>query len=445
MAQKNNKHRRDFMNAACVAIEKGDFIPIFGDTIRNEHIFDVDDDDNIGIKQAFWGNDTPIYRGDMLPVAHELAQQVDVVGRDIDKSLLDGGTETETKMPKGAPNLAIDFERMNVTEELAYYWVKSFEASEDDDLKYPLADSFNIARVAQYLTFISQEFPIVTNKRYLNFLKKTLLNGAKELANIEGNEEEIAFLGHLERHLRDFSFADLVTELDFPRFYGRLATPQDDPVRLLAKLNQKLYITTSYHNFIERELEALHKKPRTRICRWHDDIKLPDALCDQQGEMLTVNEPIVFHLFGIEECPESLVLSENDYLEFLWALGRDKISANDSGLNIIPNYVESSLRNNPLLLLGYRLHDWDLRMVLRGLLRSRQEKVTRRGPMKNTSMAIQIDIAKQPLVTDPVHAEAYLHNYYGEQVNNLSVEFDDCAAFVKALYEKYMSGDWEEV
>lgn len=437
----SSRQRRAFLKAACKAIQGGDLIPIIGDTIRNEHIFDVDNDDNIGLKWSFWEGSNPLYLGDMQPINRE-AQQINAAEMDIEQNITHEAASKAKAPVKAVPrrhhNLPVDFEKMNITEELAYYWVKSFEEEEDEELKYPLADSFNIARVAQYLTFFSQEYPIDAKSYYLEFLKKTLLKGACEAAKMAGNEEEIAFIAHLRRWIEDYTFSDLVTELDFPRFKGKGVKSIDDPLYLLANLNQKLYITTSYHDFIERELEAANKKPRTRICRWHDAIQLRPEYVDEPGEWPTVEEPIVFHLFGIEQSPESLVLSENDYLDLLLALGRDQIAEDHEGLSIIPPYVERGLKNFPLLLLGYRLHDWDLRVILRGLCRMRKEDS---GNRNNNSMAIQIDIKKQPLVVDATHAETYLRNYYGQQVKNLSVEFDDSTQFVKELWAKYRNDD----
>jgi hypothetical protein len=43
-------------------------------------------------------------------------------------------------------------------------------------------------------------------------------------------------------------------------------------------------------------------------------------------------EPLVYHLHGFDQVPPSLVLSEDDYLEFLVAIPRDK----GRNIDIIP-------------------------------------------------------------------------------------------------------------
>ena len=440
MTHKTSKQRQLFMEAACEAIDEGRFISIIGDTIRNEHIFDINNDNNIGLHRAFWDNEEPIYRTDTKPITQEMAQMMNAHHLDIDQNIsdeIDCSDESIQQDEKWVHNLSIDFEKMNITEELAYFWAKSLERDEGEDLKYPLADSFNIARVAQFITFLDDRD---AKKEYLKFLKHTLLKGAYEVAKLEGDEEEIAYINHLNKRVREFNtFSDLVAELDFPRFPMGKSRSTEDPIHLLANLGQELYITTSYHNFIERELESINRKPRTRICHWHDGIKVSPEHKDVLGEVPSRESPIVFHLFGLEDYPESLILSENDYLDMLWALGRNEIGANHTGLEIIPSYVEAGLRDSPLLLLGYRLHDWDLRVVLRGLCRDRQGVPER---LENKSMAIQIDIQKQPLVIDADHAEAYLRNYYGKQVSNLNVDFDASLTFVKALCDQYYSWEW---
>ncbi len=92
MSKKQNRQRRLFMQAACEAIDEGRFIPIIGDTIRNEHIFDIDDDNNIGLSRTFWDNERPVYRADTKPISHETAQNIN----DVDQSMSVEGDKPNT-------------------------------------------------------------------------------------------------------------------------------------------------------------------------------------------------------------------------------------------------------------------------------------------------------------------------------------------------------------
>ena len=418
----------DFLKQAIAAMPSGNLIPIIGDTIRNERIFDPDNDKKMGI------------------------------GAKIKEHL-------------EAENVRINFDRLNITEELACFWVKKINeeaeqaaaeakqaaadakqgnlkavkemearareveqrAKEAEQLRYPLADSYNLARVAQFLSLIKGGKN--TKEDYLTYLKNILLDEMYEAAEANNDREEMAYITHLGYEIDEMensiSFSEIVTELDLPR--------NDDPVRMLAQLNLSLYITTSYYDFIEREIEASGRKPRSRLCHWSNFTVKKEH--QEDDEEPTQDSPVVYHLFGMEQYPESMVLSEDDHLDLLWELAWNAKSAKKNGESIIPNYIGEKLNSSshPLLLLGYRLHDWDLRVVLRGLLR---ERIKEKYIDSKSSIALQIDIEKQPLVRNVAQATAYLKEYYDQAC--LDVEFGDATEFVKNLtssyYKRYRNG-----
>jgi hypothetical protein len=382
-----------FFDKYCSAIQRGKFIPIIGDTIRTAHIFDIDNDNDIG-----------------MALAHSQPDKLErsVVGR----GQLDEIEKEET--------YEIDWRKFNVTEELAYRWGKS------ESVNYPLKDGFQIARVAQYHT-LAQQYRVAAKEGYLDFLKKTLMREAYQIEQAAGNEEEMAFITELFIE-KTLSFSHLVHELDFPRFENG----KEDPLKILAHLPLNIYLTTSYHNFLERELEAADKRPRTRLCFWNIG---PDDVAAQfqssPDDRPSVEEPIVYHLLGLEQYPESMVLSEDDYLNLLWAIARNEPGSSHRGGGIIPSYLEAELRDASLLLLGYRLEDWDLRVLFWGMLRSRQEVRQPRWP----SAAIQLDLAEQPLIQDEIQAEEYLKKYFNQI--KLDVRFGDSDDFVFQLGEEW--------
>jgi hypothetical protein len=57
--------------------------------------------------------------------------------------------------------------------------------------------------------------------------------------------------------------------------------------------------------------------------------------------------------------PESLVLTEDDYLEFLVELTRDR--------NLIPLSMREATAESSLLFVGYRLSDWTFRVIFRSI------------------------------------------------------------------------------
>ncbi len=72
--------------------------------------------------------------------------------------------------------------------------------------------------------------------------------------------------------------------------------------------------------------------------------------------------PIVYHLHGHRSVPESLVLTEDDYIDFLVRISGDSA--------LLPPIIQSSLTNKMLLFVGYSLADWTFRVIFRGLLLS---------------------------------------------------------------------------
>ena len=79
--------------------------------------------------------------------------------------------------------------------------------------------------------------------------------------------------------------------------------------------------------------------------------------------------PIVFHLHGHLDVPESLVLTEDDYLDFLVAVSRDA--------ELLPHQIQRALAGTSLLFVGYRLTDWDFRVIHRGLVMAGEPSLRR--------------------------------------------------------------------
>lgn len=104
--------------------------------------------------------------------------------------------------------------------------------------------------------------------------------------------------------------------------------------------------------------------------------------------------PLVFHLYGLETHPYSMALTEDNYLDFLMRISQQK--------QLIPPWVARTLENHSLLLLGYNIHSWDFRTLFRGLISSR------RGSAREISVAIQLKPEEYSR-----GARAYLEHYFG--------------------------------
>jgi hypothetical protein len=141
---------------------------------------------------------------------------------------------------------------------------------------------------------------------------------------------------------------------------------REEPHRILAGLPFPVFLTTNYDDFLVRSLKAVQKDPRRDFCRWspllRDREDLPTIFESEPKYEPTVANPLVFHLHGHlgPNHAESLVLTEDDYLEFLAAISRDQ-------KKLLPARVETALNISTCVFIGYRLADWNFRVLFQGL------------------------------------------------------------------------------
>jgi len=135
---------------------------------------------------------------------------------------------------------------------------------------------------------------------------------------------------------------------------------EDEPHGVLADLPFPIYITTNYDDFMEQALKSRNKDPKSEVCLWYPypSNKKPPSVFDSDY-VPTPEKPVVFHLHGRIDIPDSLVLTEDDYLDFL-----KKISEEQA---LLPPPIEEAFTANSLLFLGYWLADWNFRVIFRSL------------------------------------------------------------------------------
>jgi hypothetical protein len=217
---------------------------------------------------------------------------------------------------------------------------------------------------------------VEARENYLLFLKGMLIEAASP--DPQGQD----LVPQLEGRIEQISFSDLAVELDYPRF----PPGNEDALRCLARMNLPLFLTTSYYDFLERALEAEGYHPRTQVCFWSGEPVSVEAEHRTQHAMeLDRENPVVFHLFGLERYPSTIVLSEGDYLDYLMRLTRDTNTQDP----ILPLYLTDALASSKLILMGYRLQDWDFRVLYRLIGESK---------LRPTALLVQVD-PKQLLAT----------------------------------------------
>jgi hypothetical protein len=209
--------------------------------------------------------------------------------------------------------------------------------------------------------------------------------------------------------------------LDYPKFPSDV----EDPLRLLAKLPLPIYITTSYHNFLERMLEAENKRPRTQVCFWSGGRARakPEHWPDPDFEP-TVVSPAVYHVFGLENYPQTLVLSEDDFMNFLIAVAEDTNTQNP----IVPLRLREALAESRLILLGYHLPDWEFRILFRFILKFRRSDLSPR------STVIQV-IPRIKRIEDQRRLLAYLLHYFDRK--QFDVEWTSAEDYIQRLWQEW--------
>jgi hypothetical protein len=278
--------------------------------------------------------------------------------------------------------------------DLAREWATEFE--------YPLEDSGRIERVAQFIGV--EKDPMLPKERI-----------AKRLKSASPPDFEI----------------------------------ENEPHRVLAELELSVYLTSNFDDYLLRALRRKEKDVRVSLCRWNEQIPRdapafnPDPAQRDQIPYCTVTEgeepgaliytpaintiykpsaanPLVYYFHGHLAWPASLVVTEDDYFEFLLNLSKEP--------SLIMPRVDQVFGDGSLLFLGYKLMDWDFLVLFRYLadrLKCGGFKhiAVQLGP---TEMAGDAAAAKKA-----EKAARYLGEYYGAR--KIKVFWGTCQQFIAEL------------
>ena len=177
---------------------------------------------------------------------------------------------------------------------------------------------------------------------------------------------------------------------------------EDEIHRQLAGLDLPLYLTTNFDNFMTEALQArLDENQKGKVRR--EVVPWREKSLDQRNlePAPTPEAPAVLHLFGTDADLESIVLSEDDHLDYLARISRDNE-------HFLPENVNSLLARSTLLFLGYGLEDLDFKIITRGLLANIDMK--RWGALK---VAVQLE-SSQPDAAKEKEVVEYFKRYFSE-------------------------------
>jgi len=132
-------------------------------------------------------------------------------------------------------------------------------------------------------------------------------------------------------------------------------------LHMLAAMPFPIYITTNYDTLMESALfqaTTLDDKQKTPIVRIYDPERdrPPDSVPLDPKE----RNPVVFKLHGDINTPKSIVVTEEDYLEFI-------LKMTNNHAHPLPEQIRARMKSWPTLFIGYSLKDYNLRLLLRTL------------------------------------------------------------------------------
>lgn len=244
-----------------------------------------------------------------------------------------------------------------------------------DDCEYPFNDRHDLARVSQYHAIRNSDM-IASKEKVVGLLK-----------------------------------AVPSLSLDDP----------DEPYTVFSSLPLSLFITTNYDNFMSESLSLRGKNPKHEVCRWNKFLK---AFADARLKGAynpTATNPLVYHLHGHVSTLESLVLSEDDYLDFMVSFFENP--------KLLHSRIQRALAGSSLLFVGYSFSDFNFRVLFRliagGLERS----------LKRLHVAVQLP-PEPELGISPDVVQRYLNSYFEEGMN-VRVYWGTAREFARDLRERW--------
>lgn len=254
--------------------------------------------------------------------------------------------------------------------EIAAEWAHEYD--------YPFQDTHNLVRVAQYLSI-------------------------KALANTP------------KRKIRD-------------KFSGKLPdfSNPNEPHRVVADLRLPVYITTNYDDFMMQALERDYpkRKPRRAVCKWHMARRRNKEIAPAPSFNPTPEEPLVFHLHGTLENIESMVLTEDDYLDFLMYVSEDQA--------LIPPRIEEAFASSSILFMGYSLEDMSFRVLFRKLASYMQRNEGARH------VSVQLSPKENESTEEQINRALKQRDYLGRHLDRQKVKvyWGTCEEFATELRER---------
>jgi hypothetical protein len=210
--------------------------------------------------------------------------------------------------------------------------------------------------------------------------------------------------------------------------WGLRGKDKSEPHRILARLPLRLYLTTNPDRFLEQALIDAGKKPESWVCAWNPELAkkyAPEGLAKLYppgAREPTREAPLVSHLFGRFDDSDTLVLTEDDYYDYL-------INTTAKPDALIPDRVLRAQADSLLLFLGFDMDDWSFRVLLRTITRLPGWRRDKYG-----SVAVQMT-PEEGRMRDTERGRAYLEKYFGK--DKISIFWGNLEDFLQMLRDRW--------
>jgi hypothetical protein len=282
--------------------------------------------------------------------------------------------------------------------EIARRWAKQYQ--------YPMEkqDQEDLPQVAQFIYINQQDRQLL-----LSELRNSVRAGL------------VAQLGNdIPEALRNADSDALLLELAKRRWTAE----SDEPHWVLAQAPFEVFVTTALDRLLVEALQAVGKEPREELFPWNEDGEWPPLIKEIEPNYVpTPEQPLVYHLFGRLDVDHSLVITEDDYFDYLIGASKNRALFSDE--------VRARLAETALLFLGYEMDGWDFRVLFRSIMSQAGPTLSKRKKIAHAG--VQVDLP-ETRIQKIDRAREYLQSYFQE--SNIHIYWGGVEDFSRDLRQQ---------
>lgn len=274
---------------------------------------------------------------------------------------------------------------------------------------YPFRDTHNLPMVTQFIRTID-------DYRMRRDVIQTMIAGFRRRMGLAADRRD-----------RRRSLSEVISLSEWSEQVHRLT---ESPLHhQLAALELPLYLTTNYDNFMTLALAARGLPGRRETIGWRNDGgRHTGQTYFDLAPPPSPEKPVVLHLYGNDDDMQSMVLTEDDHLDYLAAISQDHEY-------LLPTSVNEALASTTLLFLGYDLNDLDFKVIMRGLLRNVD---LQRWNMLHVAVQLEAETVDEDKQREVI---TYFQKYFGDL--RIDVYWGSTRQFVTDLYTRWQAS-WHE-